>query len=55
MQAYLDENRKMLDLIGMLKQAGKTPVEISTAVQMEFGNMAFVVLPNVQAVLDELN
>jgi cyclase len=53
-QAYLDENRKMLELIRMLKKAGRDPMEITSAVQMEFGNMAFVVLPNVQAVLDEL-
>jgi hypothetical protein len=33
---------------------GRAPMEITSAVQMEFGNMAFVVLPNVQAVLDEL-
>ena len=54
MQAYLDENRRMLDLIRMLDGAGRSPMDISSAVQMEFGNMAFVVLPNVQAVLDEL-
>lgn len=54
MQAYLDENRKMLDLIKMMKNAGRAPMEISQAVQMEYGNMAFVVLPNIQAVLDEL-
>jgi cyclase len=55
MQAYLDENRKMLELIRMLKKGGRTPMEITTAVQMEFGNMAFVVLPNVQSVLDEID
>jgi glyoxylase-like metal-dependent hydrolase (beta-lactamase superfamily II) len=55
LQAYIDENRRMLDLIRMLDEAGRTPQEITTAVQMEFGNMAFVVLPNVQVVLDELN
>jgi len=54
LQAYLDENRRMLDFIRMLKDAGRTPQEITAAVQMEFGNMAFVVLPNVQAVLEEL-
>lgn len=54
MQAYLDENRKMLDFIRMMKQAGKAPMEISSAVQMQYGNMAFVALPNIQAVLDEL-
>jgi glyoxylase-like metal-dependent hydrolase (beta-lactamase superfamily II) len=54
MQGYLDENVKMLDFIRMLNDSGKTPQEISTAVQMEFGNMAFVVLPNIQVVLDEL-
>ncbi len=55
MQAYLDENRKMLDFIRMMKAAGRAPMEIGTAVQTEFGNMAFVVLPNIQSVLDELN
>ncbi len=54
MQAYIDENRRMLELIRMLRDAGRSPTDISSAVQMEFGNMAFVVLPNVQAVLDEL-
>jgi hypothetical protein len=39
----------------MLKQAGRAPMEISSAVQTEFGNMAFVVLPNIQPVLDELD
>lgn len=53
-KAYIDENRRMLDLIRMLKAAGKDAMAITSAVQMEFGNMAFVVLPNVQAVLDEL-
>jgi cyclase len=52
-QAYIDENRRMLDLIRMLKGAGRDPMAIT--VQMEFGNMAFVVLPNVQSVLDELD
>jgi cyclase len=54
-QAYLDENRRMLDLIRMLKKAGRDPMAITSAVQMEFGNMAFVVLPNVQSVLDEID
>jgi cyclase len=54
MQAYIDENRRMLDLIKMMKDAGKAPMAISQAVQMQYGNMAFVVLPNIQAVLDEL-
>ena len=54
MQAYIDENVRMLDFIRMLNQSGKTPAEITPAVQAEFGNMAFVVLPNVQVVLDEL-
>jgi glyoxylase-like metal-dependent hydrolase (beta-lactamase superfamily II) len=54
MQGYLDENVRMLDFIRMLNEAGRTPEEISAAVRMEFGNMAFVVLPNIQVVLDEL-
>ena len=54
MQGYIDENRRMLDFIRMLNEAGRTPQDITAAVQMEFGNMAFVVLPNIQAVLDEL-
>jgi len=53
-QAYIDENRRMLDLIRMLKSAGRDPMAITSAVQMEFGNMAFVVLPSIQSVLDEL-
>lgn len=51
---YIDENRRMLDLIRTMKAAGREPMAITSAMQMEFGNMAFVVLPNVQAVLDEL-
>jgi glyoxylase-like metal-dependent hydrolase (beta-lactamase superfamily II) len=54
MQGYLDENVRMLELIRMLNEAGRAPQEIGAAVQMEFGNMAFVVLPNIQVVLDEL-
>lgn len=54
MQAYLDENRRMIELIRMLESAGRSPMDITSAVQMEFGNMAFVVLPNVEAVLAEL-
>jgi hypothetical protein len=38
----------------MLNEAGRAPQEIGAAVQMEFGNMAFVVLPNIQVGLDEL-
>jgi glyoxylase-like metal-dependent hydrolase (beta-lactamase superfamily II) len=55
MQAYIDENRRMLDMIRMLKEAGKTPQEMTAAIQMEFGNGAFVVLPSIQAILDEMN
>lgn len=54
MQAYLDENRRMIELIRMLESAGRSPMDITSAMQMEFGNMAFVVLPNVEAVLAEL-
>jgi glyoxylase-like metal-dependent hydrolase (beta-lactamase superfamily II) len=54
MQGYLDENVRMLELIRMLNEAGRAPQEIGAAVQMEFGNMAFVVLPNIQVGLDEL-
>jgi glyoxylase-like metal-dependent hydrolase (beta-lactamase superfamily II) len=53
-QAYIDENRRMLELIRMMNEAGRAPAEMTSALQMEFGNMAFVVLPNVQAVLEEL-
>jgi hypothetical protein len=45
----------MLELIRMMQEAGRLPAEMASALQMEFGNMAFVVLPNVQAVLGELD
>lgn len=54
LQAYLDEIVRMQDLIREMKTAGRAPQEIQQAVTGEFGAMAFVVLPGIQPVLDEL-
>jgi len=54
MQAYLDQIVDMQDLIREMNAAGRAPADINTAVTTEFGNMAFVVLPGIQAVIDEL-
>jgi glyoxylase-like metal-dependent hydrolase (beta-lactamase superfamily II) len=54
LQAYLDEIVRMQDLIREMKTAGRAPQEIQQAVTGEFGNFAFVVLPGIQPVLDEL-
>jgi glyoxylase-like metal-dependent hydrolase (beta-lactamase superfamily II) len=54
MQAYLDQIVDMQDLIREMYEAGRAPADIQTAVTTEFGSMAFVVLPGIQPVLDEL-
>jgi cyclase len=54
MQAYLDEIVRMQDLIREMHEAGRAPQEIQSAVTSEFGGMAFVVLPGIQPVLNEL-
>jgi glyoxylase-like metal-dependent hydrolase (beta-lactamase superfamily II) len=54
LQAYRDEIVRMQDLIREMHSAGRSPEEIQTAVNTEFGRMAFVVLPGIQPVLDEL-
>jgi glyoxylase-like metal-dependent hydrolase (beta-lactamase superfamily II) len=54
LQAYLDQIVEMQDLISEMKAAGRAPADIQTAVTGEFGAMAFVVLPGIQPVLDEL-
>lgn len=55
MQQYLDENERMLELIGEMDASGRSPQEIQTAVTTEFGTMAFFVMGGVQAVIDELD
>jgi len=55
MQAYLDEIVAMQDLIREMHRAGRAPQDIQSAVTSEFGGMAFVVLPGIQPVLDELD
>jgi hypothetical protein len=55
MQAYLDQIVDMQDLIREMHEAGRAPDDIQTAVTTEFGSMAFVVLPGIQPVLDELD
>jgi glyoxylase-like metal-dependent hydrolase (beta-lactamase superfamily II) len=54
MQAYLDQIVQMQDLIREMHTAGRSPADIQTAVNNEFGRIAFVVLPGIQPVLDEL-
>ena len=54
MQAYLDQIVQMQDLIREMHSAGRSPEDIQTAVTNEFGRMAFVVLPGIEPVLDEL-
>jgi hypothetical protein len=54
MQAYLDQIVQMQHLIREMDAAGRSPQEIQTAVNNEFGRVAFVVLPGIQPVLDEL-
>ncbi|MGW8370054.1 MAG: hypothetical protein ACWGPN_15425, partial [Gammaproteobacteria bacterium] len=55
MQAYLDQIVRMQDLIREMHEAGRAPQDIQAAVTGEFGAMAFVVLPGIQPVLDELD
>lgn len=54
LEAYLDEIVRMQELIRQMHAAGRLPREIQAAVTDEFGRMAFVVLPGIQPVLDEL-
>jgi cyclase len=54
MQAYLDQIVQMQGLIREMHAAGRSPEDIQEAVNNEFGRMAFVVLPGIQPVLDEL-
>src|SRR5690606_31382910 len=54
LKGYLDETGRMQALIRELSRADRTPDEIATAVQEEFGRLAFVILPNVQSAIDEL-
>jgi len=54
LQAYLDQIVQMQDLIREMHAAGRSPEDILAAVTGEFGRMAFVVLPGIQPVLDEL-
>ena len=54
LQQYRDENVRMQDIIREMHGAGRAPEEIQTALTGEFGNMAFVILPGIQAAIDEL-
>lgn len=54
LQGYLDETLKMQELIREMSRAGRSPQEIQSAVTGEFGQMSFVILPNVQSAIDEL-
>ena len=55
MQAYLDQIVDMQDMIRDMDDAGRAPADIQSAITTEFGAMAFVVLPGIQAVVDELD
>ena len=54
LEGYLDETVRMKELIRELSRAGRSPEEITAAVQGEFGRLAFVILPGVQSAIDEL-
>jgi glyoxylase-like metal-dependent hydrolase (beta-lactamase superfamily II) len=54
LQGYLDETVRMQNLIREMNGAGRSPEEILTALQGEFGRLAFVVLPNMASAVDEL-
>jgi cyclase len=54
LQGYLDQIVQMQDLIREMHAAGRSPGDILEAVTNEFGRMAFVVLPGIEPVLDEL-
>jgi glyoxylase-like metal-dependent hydrolase (beta-lactamase superfamily II) len=54
LQGYLDQIVQMQDLIREMHAAGRSPEDIQAAVTNEFGRMAFVVLPGIEPVLDEL-
>lgn len=55
LEDYLANTRRMHDLITEMHEAGRSPMEIQAAVTEEFSAMGFVVLPGVQAVVDELD
>ena len=54
LQQYRDEKIRMQEIIREMHGAGRSPQEIQTALNGEFGNMSFVILPGIQAAIDEL-
>jgi len=54
LQGYLDETVRMQEMIRELNRAGRSPDEILSAVQEEFGRLAFVILPGIQSAIAEL-
>jgi glyoxylase-like metal-dependent hydrolase (beta-lactamase superfamily II) len=54
MQGYLDETIRMQDFIREMNGAGRAPEEILTALQEEFGRLAFVILPGIASAIAEL-
>jgi glyoxylase-like metal-dependent hydrolase (beta-lactamase superfamily II) len=54
LQQYRDENVRMQEIIREMHGAGRSPQDIQTALAGEFGNMAFTILPGIQAAIDEL-
>lgn len=54
LQQYRDENVRMQEIIREMHGAGRSPEDIQTALTGEFGNMSFVILPGIQAAIDEL-
>jgi len=55
LQEALDEIVAIQDMIREMNAAGRAPADITTAVQMQFGRFAFIVLPGIEAVLAELD
>jgi cyclase len=54
LQGYLDETVRMQEMIRELNRAGRSPDEILSAAQEEFGRLAFVILPGIQSAIAEL-
>jgi cyclase len=55
LQAYLDQIVDIQELVSEMHDAGRAPQDIQTAVTGEYGAMAFVVLPGIAPVIDELD
>lgn len=54
LQDYLDDTIRLQAFVSEMHRAGRSPEDIQAAVASEFGRSGFVVLPDVQSVLAEL-